>query len=118
MFCILYGAVTVLGFLLVILPTQAPEAVDIALGLGFAVSFVLGGILAILNRRLAVAFLVASCFLYLGAGMHHPIREFGLSSLTGLDNQFYYSLALRCAVTAILSYIMMKQLTSHAAKRT
>ncbi len=116
--CILYGAITIVGYFMVIMPNGNALLLDVILSFSFALLFIAGGILAIQRKFVAIPALALSCIIYLVAGLYHPIIEFGISSVTSINSQFYYSLMFRLSATVALFVIIQKQVGSHAQENT
>lgn len=106
--CVAYGAVTFIGFFTFILPRGGAPVIDTVLSLCFAGLFVLGGLLALFKHWLAIPALVASCILYLVAGLWRPVAQLGVSALDSLSPEFYYSLLFRITTTVLLIILIRR----------
>ena len=116
--CILHGSMTFVGYFLIIEPQDSARTLDIILSFTFAALYIAGGISALFAKAIAIPILALSCLVYAVAGLYHPIRVFGLSSVFDINPQFYFSLLFRCSVAALLFAILRRQNNSYVQSST
>lgn len=106
---ILYGLMTFVGYYLVILPSKEPiELLEVALSFSFAGLGILGGILAIFNKRTAAIALILSCALYAVSALYQPIQYAGLSAFGLLHQDTYIGFSIRCLLATVIIVILFK----------
>lgn len=104
---ILYGLTTFVGFWLVLSPEErAIGFVPLSLTFLFAGCGVVGGILAILNKRIASVFLVLSCLIYAAVALYQPIQYLGFQAFGVLHQDTYIGFSVRTVLASILIYIL------------
>jgi hypothetical protein len=109
---ILYGLKTFVGYWLVLEPREALiDPLAIALNFSFAGLGILGGVLAILNKKNAAIALVLACVLYAVAALYQPVKYLGLSAINSLHHDTYISFAVRCILAAVIILILYKSKT-------
>ena len=106
---ILYGLATFIGFFLVLSPEErAIGLVPLSLTFLFAGCGVVGGVLAILNMRIASIFLISSCVLYAVVALYQPIQYLGVSAIGALNLDTYIGFGVRAILAILVIYILGK----------
>ena len=104
-----FGAMTFAGYFVVILPNGGSPVHDIVLALGFASLFVVGGIMALVNKYTGAWLVVLASLIYMVAGLYNPIRLHGIEGIAYIQSEFFANSAMRCVIAAALVLIMHKR---------
>lgn len=104
---ILYGLTTFIVYWLVLSPEERTiNIVPLVLTFLFAGCGVAGGVLAILNRRIASVFLISSCLLYATVALYQPIQDLGFQAIGELHQDTYIGFTIRSLLAVVVIYIL------------
>ncbi len=106
--CLALGTMTFAGYFLVIHSKGGAPLHDVFLALGFASLFIVGGIMALLNKYIGAWLIVFGCLLYIVAGLYNPIRLYCVDGITYIKTEFFINTAIRCFIAAGLLFVMYK----------
>lgn len=104
---ILYGLTTIFGYYIVLSPEErAIDFVPLLLTFIFSGCGVVGGALAILNKRIASVFLILSCLFYAVVALYQPIQYLGFQAFGALHQDTYIGFTVRTVLAGVVIYIL------------